>query len=72
MIGMEWAIGDTIEAPEVTLPSVKDPDSVVEYYKWFTDTTRGEKYVKVVVKFSQDDAFVLTALLSRRIPRRGE
>ena len=25
MLGMEWAIGETIEAPEVTLPSVKTP-----------------------------------------------
>ncbi len=26
MIGMEWAIGQTIETPEAELPSIKDPD----------------------------------------------
>ena len=71
MFGMEWAIAPTLAAPEVTLPSVRDPDSVIEFYRWFFETTRGEKYVKVVVKYSQDDAFVLTAHLTRRIPRRG-
>jgi hypothetical protein len=72
MLGMEWAIGETLEAPEAALPSLDDPDNVVEYYKWFPDTTRGEKYVRVVVKYNQEDAFVITAHLSRRIPQRGE
>ncbi len=71
MSGMEWAIGETLGAPDAELPSARDPDSVVEYYKWFSDTIKGDKYVKVVVKFGPDDAFVLTAHFSRRIPRRG-
>ena len=72
MYGMEWAIGETLEDPAAILPSVKDPESVLEYFRWFPNTSRGEKYVRVVVKFHQDDAFVLTAHLTRRIPQRGE
>ena len=72
MYGMEWAIGETLEAPVSTLPSVKDPESVLEYFRWFPNTSRGGKYVRVVVKFEPDDAFVLTAHLARRIPQRGE
>ena len=72
MYGIEWAIGETLEAPASTLPSVRDPESVLEYFRWFPNTSRGEKYVRVVVKLEQDDAFVLTAHLTRRIPQRGE
>ena len=72
MIGMEWAIADTLDAPETTLPSVTDPENVVEYFRWFPNTNRGEKYVRVVVKLAPGDAFVLTAHVCRRIPRRGE
>ena len=72
MIGMEWAIGETLEAPASILPSVSDPENVFEYFRWFPNTSRGEKYVRVVVKMGQLDAFVLTAHLCRRIPRRGE
>ena len=71
MIGMEWAIAETVRMPEATLPSVTDPDDVVEFYRWFPETTKGEKFVRVVVKYSRDDAFVLTAHLTRRIPQRG-
>ena len=72
MIGMEWAIAETLQAPESTLPSVTDPENVLEYYRWFSNTNRGEKYVRVVIRLEQSDAFVLTAHLCRRIPKRGE
>ena len=71
MLGMEWAIAPTLAEPEATLPSVTDPETVLEFFRWFPETTRGEKYVRVVVKYMQDDAFVLTAHLTRRIPKRG-
>jgi hypothetical protein len=71
MLGMEWAIGTTIAVPDSTLPSVTDPDSVIEFYRWFPETTRRGKFVRVVVKYTPVDAFVLTAHLTRRIPRRG-
>ena len=70
--GMEWAIAETLEAPESTLPSITDPETVLEYFRWFSNTNKGEKYVRVVVKFDSGDAFILTAHLCRRIPRRGE
>jgi alanine-alpha-ketoisovalerate/valine-pyruvate aminotransferase len=75
MAGMEWAIAETLESPDEIMPSRTDPARVNEYYKWFTNTTRGNKFIRVVVCFhqgDQGDAFVLTAHLARRIPRRGE
>ncbi len=72
MLGMDKAIVQTLESPEVILPSVSDPETVVEYFKFFPETSRGEKFVRVVVKYTRNDAFVITAHLARRIPRRGE
>ena len=72
MLGMDEAIVQTLESPEVILPSVSDPDSVVEYFRFFPETSRGEKFVRVVVKYARNDALVITAHLARRIPRRGE
>jgi hypothetical protein len=71
MAGMEWAIRETLALPDASLPSVRNPTNVVEYYRWFTDTNGSGKYVRVVVRYSQQDAFVLTAHFTRRIPRRG-
>ena len=72
MAGMEWAIAETLELPDEIMPSRADPARVSEYYKWFTNTTGGNKFIRVVVCFHPDDAFVLTAHLVRRIPRRGK
>ena len=72
MVGMEWAIAETVESPDAVVASRTDPDRVNEYYKWFTNTDRGDKFIRVVVRSNLDDAFVLTAHMARRIPRRGE
>lgn len=71
MAGMEWAIRETMENPESVLVSESDPARVRELYRWFPDTSQGNKYVRVVVGFEADDAFVITAHLTRRIPKRG-
>ncbi|MFQ6029523.1 MAG: hypothetical protein ACE5Q6_18760 [Dehalococcoidia bacterium] len=65
---MEWAIVETLESPDARIISQWDP-SVMEYYKWFDNTTRGGKFIRVPVKFQNGDAFVLTAHYVRRIPR---
>ena len=71
MVGMERAIRETLDNPERILASVSDPERVREFYRWFPETTEGSKYVRVVVGFEPGDAFVITAHLTRRIPRRG-
>ena len=71
MVGLEWAIRETMDSPEVVLASVRDPERVREYYRWFPETPEGSKFVRVVIGFEQAGAFVITAHLARRIPRRG-
>lgn len=72
MVGMEWAIVETVETPDAVVASRTDPNRVSEYYKWFTNTVRGGKFIRVIVCSNLDDAFVLTAHMARRIPIRGE
>ena len=57
----------TLKQPdEITIPD-DDPDTVRSYYKWFTGTVVGDKWVRVVVKYLPDDAFVLTAFVTSRV-----
>ena len=71
MAGLQWAIAETLESPDVQLTSRTDPARAREYYKAIPDTGVG-RFVKVVVCFDNDDPFVLTAHGCRRIPRRVE
>jgi len=65
--GMEGAIRETLEAPEQVRQSTSDPVHVNLYYRWYTGTTRGDKYLCVVVKIIDDDAFIITSYLTDRI-----
>jgi hypothetical protein len=67
MVNMEGAVQETLEDPEEIRRSRSDPATVKLYYRWFTNTTKGNKWVLVVVKFLENDAFVLTAYLTRKI-----
>jgi len=60
MVGLEGVIGETLSQPETVLGSISDPDAHL-YYRLYTATLVGEKYLCVVVKFGQEDAFVVTA-----------
>ena len=57
----------TLKQPDATTMPDDDPDTVRSYYKWFTGTVAGDKWVRVVVKYLPDDAFVLTAFLTNRV-----
>ena len=72
MAGMDEAISETLESPDMVMRSVRDRESVLEYYKWFSNTTRGAKFLRTVVRYDEDDAFLITAHFTRRIPARGE
>ena len=61
----------TLSDPDEVRMSAEDPDSVMLYYRWFWNTAVGAKYVRVVVKLLNGDAFVLTAHVTDNI-RRGE
>jgi hypothetical protein len=46
---------------------IQAPDTGRLYYRWYTETEKGGKWVCVVVKFLENDAFISTAYLARRI-----
>ncbi len=66
--GLIW---DTLAAPDEVRRSTNDPETVVLYYRWFDNTPVGPRYVRVIVKLLDHDAFVLTAHVTDDI-RRGE
>ena len=64
-------IQGTLASPDEVRMSVEDPDTVMVYYRWYWHSSVGAKYVRVVVKLLDQDAFVLTAHVTDNI-RRGE
>ena len=70
MVPMEPAIEETLLHPERVVQSFSDPQARL-YYRFYFRTIVGSKYLCVVVKMLDDDAFVLTAYLTDRI-KKGE
>lgn len=68
MTEMTTAIDETLLRPQRVVESFSDPGARL-YYRFYFGTLVGNKYVCVVVMFSGDDAFVLTAYLTDRIKR---
>ena len=68
MAGMGRAIAETLEAPEVVVQSVSDPEARL-YYRFYYQTVVGGKYLCTLVKLKGDDAFVVTAYLTDRVKR---
>lgn len=64
MTPLYQAVCDTIAGPEVIANSSSDPAAVKLYHKWYADTSVGGKWLRVVIKFLNGDAFVLTAYLT--------
>ena len=60
--------------------TLKEPDSVWysskeenhHFYKWFEATPVSEKYLLVVVKFLNDEGFVVTAFFVSRMRRKDK
>lgn len=69
MVGMESAVAQTLASPEVVIRSLVDPKAHL-YHRFYVGTKVGDKYLCVVVKIQDKDAFVLTAYLTNKI-RRG-
>ncbi len=63
-------IQGTLASPDEVRMSQEDPNTVILYYRWYWNTPVGAKYVRVVVKLLDRDAFVLTAHVTDNI-RRG-
>jgi len=69
MIGLEWAISETLKYPALVIQSISDETAHL-YYRFYAGTRVGDKLICVVVKVKPDDAFVLTAYLTDK-PKKG-
>lgn len=69
MVGLERAIEETLERPEVVVESLSDNRAIL-YYRYYRRTRVGDKYLCVVVKIGEQDAFIVTAYLTDR-PKKG-
>ena len=70
MMEMDTEIERTLWKPEQVRRSRTDP-TVVLYYRYYTETIVGNKWLCVVVKLLIDDAFVITAYLTDKL-KQGE
>jgi len=70
MVGLDGAIADTLGAPELVIRAASD-EEIRLHYRFCRDTCVGDKFLCVVVKARDEDAFVLTAYLTDK-PKRGE
>ena len=68
MRGMEEAMEDTLAQPDQVVESVSDPRALL-YYRRYRQTRVGDKFLCVVVKTQQEDAFLVTAYLTDKIKR---
>lgn len=69
MRGMELALEETAQLPTLTVESRTDT-SVHLNYRFYKGTAMGDKWLCVVVKYAENDAFVLTAYLTDQ-PKKG-
>ena len=69
MVGLEAAIEETLKNPNLVIQSVSDETARL-YYRFYSGTRLGDKFVCVAVKVGTDDVFVLTAYLTDK-PKKG-
>ena len=68
MSGMEPRIAETLYAPERVVESLSDEQARL-YYRFYVGTRIGDKYLCVVVKVADLDAFVVTAYLTDKVKK---
>ena len=70
MIGMELALEETLRHPTLVIQSKTDEAATLNY-RYYLGTKVGDKWLCVVVRYDEEDAFVLTAYLTDK-PKKGE
>jgi len=70
MADLEPQIEATLAAPQSVVQSGSDNEARL-YYRFYTGTRVGDKFLCVVVKVLPGDAFVITAYLTNTV-KRGE
>ena len=68
MAGLEGAIEQTLANPEYVVQSLSD-DQARLYYRFYSATLGGEKFLCVVVKTGGNGPFVLTAYLTDKVKK---
>jgi len=70
MANQEAAVEETLRSPQLVIQSRSDEAATLNY-RWYLGTRIGDKWLCAVVKYSADDAFVLTAYMTDK-PKKGE
>ena len=70
MVNMEMSLEETLHGPQLVIRSSTDASANLNY-RYYYGTLVGDKWLCVVVKYTNDDAFVLTAYLTDK-PKKGE
>jgi len=70
MVGLETLIAETLRIPQLVRQSRSDVTAAL-YYRFYTQTRIGDKWLCVVVKFLINDAFVVTSYFTDK-PKQGE
>ncbi len=68
MRGMETRIPDTLSTPVQVVESLSDVQARL-YYRFYVGTRIGNRYLCVVVKVLETDAFVVTAYLTDKVKK---
>ena len=68
MIGLDFAIAETLRAPTAVIQSLSDSTAAL-HYRFYLGPRVGDKWLCVVVKYSALDAFVLTAYLTDKLKK---
>ena len=68
--GQEAKIGETLLEPEVVIQSQTDY-TVRLFHRFYRRLRIGDKYLCVVVKYTRDDVFIITAYFTDKV-KRGE
>lgn len=70
MSDLQSGIEETLRSPQMVIKSRTD-DRAALHYRFYIGTKVGDKWLCVVVKYDEGDAFVLTAYLTDE-PKKGD
>lgn len=70
MVAHTMKINETLTTPDTVIRSKTDTE-VNLYFKYYKKLSIGDKYLCVVVKYKEDDAFIITAHFTDSI-KKGE
>lgn len=68
MSGLDASIGEVLRTPGTVVQSRSDPEARL-YYRYYLETAVGSKFLCVVTKITDRDAYVVTAYLTDRVKR---